>query len=333
MEQKKSEDVTFIRRGNVHTLVSAKNAPGKNEGEPQKSQEPQAKISRRTLIKGLAGALAFGAAYMLEKKVFGSGGKAKEAESENLASEVGRLKNRTESSRPETAAFDYIAHDLSQVEKGVARSIVDEMRYEVLEEHSSFDGMMAVTRKFESNIRSAAKANNIPEDLALGIVFIENGGAEDLTSPAGARGPAQLMPGTARRFGVRVDVQVDERVDPTKAFGAMCQYLATMRNMFGGDAGIATWGYHAGEGNVYDALWVYFKDKERADLGNFLAATSSEEAQAIAKAYSEKISQSKVSVHKILANEAVKSKVLNFLGDETELYPYKAVAAAEILSS
>jgi len=38
-------------------------------------------------------------------------------------------------------------------------------------------------------------------------------------------------------------------------------------------------------------------------------------------------------VDEVLANEAVKSKVLAALGDETELYVYKAVAAAEILQN
>jgi len=188
MEQKEKEDeVTLVKRGKIHTLVSLKASSNNAQRRLEKTSEPQAGLSRRTVLTGLLGILALVVAYKLEKKVSGSGGKTERINSDDSTDEIQRLKNRAESVGSQNSPFDFITHDLSQVEKGVARSIVDEMRYEVLEKHPSFDGMMAVTRKFEGNIREAAQAFNFPEDLALGIVFIENGGAEDLTSPAGAR--------------------------------------------------------------------------------------------------------------------------------------------------
>src|SRR3989338_4676170 len=215
MEQKEKEDeVTLVKRGKIHTLVSLKASSNNAQRRLEKTSEPQAGLSRRTVLTGLLGILALVVAYKLEKKVSGSGGKTERINSDDSTDEIQRLKNRAESVGSQNSPFDFITHDLSQVEKGVARSIVDEMRYEVLEKHPSFDGMMAVTRKFEGNIREAAQAFNFPEDLALGIVFIENGGAEDLTSPAGARGPAQLMPETAREMGLVVDLEngIDERI-------------------------------------------------------------------------------------------------------------------------
>lgn len=310
MEQKE-DGLTLVKRGKVHTLVSSKSRPKISEERAQKAQELQTEISRRAVLKGLVGVLALGAAYMLGKKAFGSSGRTKEIDTDNSAAEIQRFKNRAESVRSPTPPFEIITHDLSQIEKGVARSIVDEMRYEVLEKHSSFEGMMNVTRKFESYIRDAAKANNFPQDLSLGIVFIENGGAEDLTSEAGARGPAQLMPDTAREMGLVVDPDgVDERVDPNKCFAAMCGYLAKMRQLFDDDLGVAVWAYHAGPGNVAWAIDEFWK---------------SPEGQAL--------EEKKINVHRLLQNPQVRTNVISQLEDETELYPYKAVAAAEILQS
>ena len=308
---------------------------GNAKSQDKKTSTNQSKITRRNFLIGVGGLALLGglnrASQAVKDRLDGSTEKSSSRVGQEADFRLERVREDKETLKSPKSMFDEVLGELPQKDKGVARSIVDEMKHEVLYPHSSFEELLEVTRKNETFIRQAARDFDFPEELALGIVFIENGGGQDETSFAGARGPAQLMPETAKRYGLVVNDEIDQRTDPDKCFRAMCNYLQDMRKMFGNDLGIAIWGYHAGEGNVFDALWVYFKDVEGADLGNFLAATSSEEAQAIAKAYSEKITQGKVNVHKILANEAVKSKVLNFLGDETELYVYKAVAGAEII--
>lgn len=67
------------------------------------------------------------------------------------------------------------------------------------------------------------------------------------TSYKGASGLMQLMPGTARRFGV-TDIY-----DPKQNIDAGVRYMRWLLNTFGGDVILALAGYNAGEG----AVWKY----------------------------------------------------------------------------
>ena len=68
-------------------------------------------------------------------------------------------------------------------------------------------------------------------------------------SPKGARGLMQLMPGTARRFGVA------NIFDPKQNIDAGVRYMRWLLDMFGGDLNLALAGYNAGEGAVMKYGW------------------------------------------------------------------------------
>ncbi|MDR3696265.1 lytic transglycosylase domain-containing protein [Mucilaginibacter sp.] len=72
-------------------------------------------------------------------------------------------------------------------------------------------------------IEPILKAYGIPEDFKY-IPLVESGLCEG-TSPRGAKGIWQFMPGTARTYGLKVRDGVDERMNTRKSTIAACKYI------------------------------------------------------------------------------------------------------------
>ncbi len=96
------------------------------------------------------------------------------------------------------------------------------------------------------------RSHGVPVDLAA-VVLVESGARADALSPKGARGLWQLMPDTARRYGLRVDDIQDDRLDLFKATDAAARYLHDLYAQFG-DWKLALAAYNTGEANVGAAI-------------------------------------------------------------------------------
>jgi membrane-bound lytic murein transglycosylase D len=81
--------------------------------------------------------------------------------------------------------------------------------------------------EFIEAFKEIFRKNEIPEDLAY-LPIIESGFRVDATSRARAKGSWQFMAATARLFGLRVDWQVDERLDPFKAANAAARFMKSL---------------------------------------------------------------------------------------------------------
>jgi hypothetical protein len=74
-------------------------------------------------------------------------------------------------------------------------------------------------------------------------------------SGAGSAGLWQLAPATARRFGLTVNHEIDERFDPVKSTTAAAGYLKFLYGRFGSWP-LALAAYNSGEGTLDKALHI-----------------------------------------------------------------------------
>ena len=98
-------------------------------------------------------------------------------------------------------------------------------------------------------IETVAVQEGINARLFATLIKAESGGKTCVSSGKGARGITQLMPATARRYGLVVNSRIDERCDLLKALTVGAKYLRFQLDTFG-DVRLALAGYNAGEGAV-----------------------------------------------------------------------------------
>jgi len=99
-------------------------------------------------------------------------------------------------------------------------------------------------RPYGAAIAQAAQRNGIDSALLHAVIAVESGYDAAAMSRRGAAGLMQLMPATARRYGV---TNVFDPVDNVRA-GA--RYLADLLKRFDNDLHLALAAYNAGEGAV-----------------------------------------------------------------------------------
>lgn len=88
-----------------------------------------------------------------------------------------------------------------------------------------------------------ARLYGLDANVMLAQLWQESRFNPKAVSPAGAKGIAQFMPDTARRFGLRDPFNVEQSIR------AQAQYMRFLLDKFG-DYALALAGYNAGEGNV-----------------------------------------------------------------------------------
>jgi hypothetical protein len=100
-----------------------------------------------------------------------------------------------------------------------------------------------VPEQYEAPIARAASRFNVSASLLAAQLYAESGFNPLAVSPAGARGIAQFMPGTARSYGLR------DPFDPSAAIQAQARLMRDLLRRFG-TVPLALAAYNAGPGAV-----------------------------------------------------------------------------------
>ncbi len=97
---------------------------------------------------------------------------------------------------------------------------------------------------YDDLIEAAAALHGVRVDYIRAVIQTESQFDARAVSSVGAQGLMQLMPATARRFGV------SDPFDPRQNIFGGVRYLRWLLNKFGGDMTLASAGYNAGENAV-----------------------------------------------------------------------------------
>jgi len=89
-------------------------------------------------------------------------------------------------------------------------------------------------------IEEAARASSIEPALVRAVLVVESGGDPKALSPRGARGLMQLMPETAKRYGV------SNVFDPQQNISAGSRYLRDLSDRYRNDLQLVLAAYNAG---------------------------------------------------------------------------------------
>ncbi|WP_299473515.1 lytic transglycosylase domain-containing protein [Cypionkella sp.] len=104
--------------------------------------------------------------------------------------------------------------------------------------------MQEIAASYGTEILKATIGTDVSPALVLAVIGIESAGRKDAVSSAGAQGLMQLIPDTAKRFGV------SDSTDPVQNIKGGVAYLDWLMKRFDHDPLMVIAAYNAGEGAI-----------------------------------------------------------------------------------
>ncbi|MGH8049213.1 MAG: lytic transglycosylase domain-containing protein [Arenimonas sp.] len=138
--------------------------------------------------------------------------------------------------------------------KGVSNVVAIKTEYAIFSQPScyacavptsvSFGSLRLNTNAYAAEIKAASLAYGVEEAIVRAIIHAESAYRPHVQSNKGAQGLMQLIPATARRFGV------NDSFDPGQNINGGVQYLSWLLRRYQQDLTLAAAAYNAGEGAV-----------------------------------------------------------------------------------
>jgi len=117
----------------------------------------------------------------------------------------------------------------------------EDSRYVLFQKDLPAQGAAVEPGPFSGHILAAARETRVDPALIHAVISVESGYNPSARSSAGAVGLMQLMPETARRYGVK------NRMDPAQNIKGGARYLRDLQIMFDDNLQLVLAAYNAGE--------------------------------------------------------------------------------------
>jgi membrane-bound lytic murein transglycosylase D len=142
------------------------------------------------------------------------------------------------------------------------------------------NGMKDWGKPYFDMMAGILNAHGLPGELKY-LAVIESNLKSNASSWAGAAGPWQFMPATARKLGLKVTRSLDERMNYYKSTNAAAKYLSELYSIYS-DWLLVIAAYNGGAGNVnyairksgshnFWALQYYLPEESRNHVKKFIA--------------------------------------------------------------
>lgn len=138
-----------------------------------------------------------------------------------------------------------------EIARRLGRKAPERIRAQIGQRDKFEEGIIA-SRKFLGQIERVFSEYDIPKEISR-LPFVESMFNNKAYSRSKAAGIWQLMPATARIFGLRVDARHDERYDPVKATTVAAKHLVRDYKRLGSWP-LAINAYNSGPGRIADAV-------------------------------------------------------------------------------
>jgi len=192
--------------------------------------------------------------------------KAETLEPKNISSAV---EDKLENSKDIKALENY----LKKSEDELFKAEIEKRKKDYISKHRrELESYIENGKNVIPLIYSILIKHNLPPEL-LAVPIIESNYKIMAKSPKGAAGLWQLMPETARNFGLKVSEEVDERLDPIKSTLAAVKYFKKLYSVFG-DWHLVLASYNAGHNKIITK--VSYHGNSFSSIKNFLPKQTKE---------------------------------------------------------